>query len=129
MDLNSMSVSELRRLQNRIATEILRRNDVAKKVLLRKMKKMAEEEGLSFDEVIGEAAQTSASESKSEKPGRKRGPKPMLKKGGKLPLKYFHPENPAMGWSGHGRKPQWIIDWLSQNKPLELLEKKTTETA
>ncbi len=129
MDINSMSVPELRRLQTRVANEILRRNDVAKKVLLRKMKKMAEEEGLSFDEVIGEASQSASGESKPEKQTRKRGPKPNLKKGSKLPLKYFHPENPEMGWSGHGRKPQWIIDWLAQDKPLELLEKKIPEAA
>ena len=33
-------------------------------------------------------------------------------------IKFRHPENPAIGWTGHGRKPQWVIDWLAQGKPL-----------
>jgi len=124
MDLNSMSLGELRRLQTRIASEIQRRGDTARKTLLKKMKKMIEDEGLSFSEVMSEI---SGAESKPEKQPRKRGPKPVLKKGAKLPLKYFNPENPAMGWSGHGRKPQWIIDWLAQDMPLSALEKGSTD--
>ena len=31
------------------------------------------------------------------------------------------PENPAIGWTGHGRKPQWVIDWLAQGKALDEL--------
>lgn len=124
MDLNSMTLGELRRLQTRVASEIQRRGDYARKTLLKKMKKMIEDEGLSFNEVMSEISEA---DSKPAKQPRKRGPKPVLKKGAKLPLKYFNPDNPAMGWSGHGRKPQWIIDWLSQGKPLSMLEKGSTE--
>lgn len=119
MDLNSMSISDLRRLQTRVANELQRRSETTKRALVKKMKKMVEDEGLSLEEVIGEMAQTDA---RTENTPRKRGPKPTLKKGNKLPPKYFHPENPEMGWSGHGRKPQWIIDWLAQDKPLQALE-------
>ena len=33
--------------------------------------------------------------------------------------KYRHPENPAVTWSGRGRKPGWIIDGLAAGKVLE----------
>lgn len=121
MDLNSMSLGDLRRLQTRVATEIQRRGDNVRKTLLKKMKKMIEDEGLSFSDVMGEISETDSN--KPVKQVRRRGPKPVLKKGAKLPYKYFNPENPATGWSGHGRKPQWIIDWLAQDKPLSALEK------
>jgi DNA-binding protein H-NS len=126
MDLNSMSLGELRRLQTRVASEIQRRGDNARKTLLKKMKKMIEDEGLSFSDVMSEITEA---DSKPAKQPRKRGPKPVLKKGAKLPHKYFNPENPAMGWSGHGRKPQWIIDWLAQDKPLSELEKGSTQAS
>jgi DNA-binding protein H-NS len=30
--------------------------------------------------------------------------------------KYRHPENPALTWSGRGRKPQWFVDALEAGK-------------
>lgn len=126
MDLGSMSNTELRRLQTRIGAELQRRNESAKKNALKRMKKIAEEEGISFDDVISEIA--GSAPAKSQRRGRKaataRGTKGSPTKGSKVPPKYFHPEDPTIGWSGRGRKPHWVIDWLAQNKPIEALEKK-----
>lgn len=33
--------------------------------------------------------------------------------------KYRHPENPALTWSGRGRKPGWIAEALADGKALE----------
>lgn len=30
--------------------------------------------------------------------------------------KYRHPENPALTWSGRGRKPQWFADQINAGK-------------
>jgi DNA-binding protein H-NS len=30
--------------------------------------------------------------------------------------KYRHPENPALTWSGRGRKPQWFVEALETGK-------------
>jgi DNA-binding protein H-NS len=30
--------------------------------------------------------------------------------------KYRHPENPALTWSGRGRKPQWFVEALAAGK-------------
>jgi DNA-binding protein H-NS len=121
LNLNTMSMSELRRLQSKVNTEMQRRNDTARRDFVKKLKKMASDEGLSLSDVIEDIAQT---ESREAAPARKRKAKTKSseKKTGKLPLKYHHPENPGIGWSGHGRRPQWIIDWLAQDKPLETLE-------
>lgn len=126
MDLGSMSTTDLRRLQTRIGAELQRRNESAKKNALKRMKKIAEEEGISFDDVISEIAGSAAA--KPQRSGRKgasaRGTKVSATKGSKVPPKYFHPDDPKIHWSGRGRKPQWVIDWLAQNKPIEALEKK-----
>ncbi|MBS8225931.1 H-NS histone family protein [Vannielia litorea] len=33
--------------------------------------------------------------------------------------KYKHPDNPAVTWSGRGRKPAWIKEGLESGKSLE----------
>jgi len=35
------------------------------------------------------------------------------------PAKYRHPENPALTWSGRGRKPLWFVEALSSGKTAE----------
>jgi len=120
MDLNTLSLTELRKLATRVEAEIGRRNDAARRNFMKKMKKMAADEGLSLTEVIGEISQAEKSASTT---GRKRKEKSATKKAGAKTLKYHHPEKPGVGWSGRGRRPQWVLDWLAQNKPLEALER------
>lgn len=38
----------------------------------------------------------------------------------KLPIKYTHPHN-GMSWSGRGRKPRWVEEWLEAGNTLEEL--------
>jgi DNA-binding protein H-NS len=121
MELAKMSLTELRRLQSKVETEIRRRNDSTRRDLLKKMQKMAADEGLSLSDLLPSAA---AAEEKGAPSKRKaKAPaKAPAKKTGSVPVKYRNPENPEMGWSGRGRKPQWVISWLAQNKPLAELE-------
>jgi len=30
-----------------------------------------------------------------------------------------HPEDPDVTWSGRGRKPAWIVEWIERGKPIE----------
>lgn len=32
---------------------------------------------------------------------------------------YCHPENPALAWSGRGKKPAWVLEWLEGGGTLE----------
>ena len=116
MELAKLSLTELRRLQSRVETEIRRRSDSARRDLLKKVQKMAAEEGLSLSDLLG-----SAPAAEEKQPSAKRKTKAAGKKT-PGPAKYRNPANPAAGWSGRGRKPQWVIDWLAQDKPLSELE-------
>ena len=118
MELAKLSLTELRRLQSRVETEIRRRSDSARRDLLKKVQKMAAEEGLSLSDLLGSASSTG----EEKQPLTKRKAKAAVKKNGSSAAKYRHPENPAVGWSGRGRKPRWVIDWLAQDKPLAELE-------
>lgn len=119
MDLSALSLSDLNKLQTQVSREIERRTNTAKRDLMKKIKKLAEEEGVSLEDVLKEAGV-------SDKPVRTRGPgkkkTAAAKKAAgksKLPPKYRHPQDASIGWSGHGRRPQWVLDWLAAGKPLD----------
>lgn len=122
MDLNIMSLADLRRLQTRVSAEIQKRSDVERRNLLKQFRKMAQDKGLSFSELIATDDEP-AQGTPSVKRGRK-ADTAKAQKNAPLPPRYFHPENSAWNWSGRGRRPQWFIDWVAQNKPLEELERK-----
>lgn len=37
---------------------------------------------------------------------------------GVVAVKYRHPDDPAQQWSGRGRQPAWVKQWLASGKPL-----------
>lgn len=118
MDLSAYSLPELRRLQSKVETEIRRRSESTRRALLKRVQKMAEDEGLSLSDLIEAPA-----EPEKAAPKAKAGRKPAAAKQDKPApvIKYRNPANPGQGWSGRGRKPQWAIDWLAAGKPLEEL--------
>ena len=128
MDISGLSLTELRRLQTRIEAEIRRRSDTARKELLKRMQKLAAEHGMSLADVLGQESEKPAA------PSRKTPPKALAQPARKAAkpasvIKFRHPENTAIGWTGHGRKPQWVIDWLAQGKALEDLRASTEAAA
>lgn len=86
--LDKMSVKDLRELRSRIDAAIVARQVKEKAELRQKMAEMAEEAGLSLDDVLG---------------GRRAG-----KGKGSVAVKYRHPENSTLTWTGRGRRPKWL---------------------
>ncbi|MDT3672165.1 MAG: H-NS histone family protein [Aromatoleum sp.] len=37
-------------------------------------------------------------------------------------IRYRHPDNPDQAWTGRGKKPQWVQDWLNAGRTLQELE-------
>lgn len=124
MDLSTMSLSELRKHLAKVEGEIRKRTDTTARDLLKKIKKLVDEQGVSLDEVMKSAGGASATATRGKRgatAGKKAGT--AKKVGGKLPIKYRNPKDPSMGWSGHGRRPQWVLDLLAQGKGLDDLAK------
>lgn len=44
-------------------------------------------------------------------------------------LKYRHPETPALTWSGRGKKPEWVLDWIKKGGSLDALSTDKPEAA
>ena len=103
MDLTTLSLSQLRDLQQQIPVELKRRESQEKTEALIKLRAMAKEMGFSIEELM------------------EKEPKVKSSAGSKVKVKYRHPENTELEWTGRGRKPKWVEDWLVSGKTIESL--------
>lgn len=100
MDLSSLSLVELQDLQKRIPGEIKRREESEKVNVLNELKAMAQAKGFTLEQLMDSKVV------KTRKPS------------GSVAPKYRHPDNAELQWTGRGRKPRWVEEWLSQGGPL-----------
>lgn len=121
MDLSTYTLPELRRLQSKVESEIRRRSNVTRRNLIKRMQKMAADEGLSLDDLLEGSTPASAEAKPATKRGRRPGTKTAKAAKPAPVVKYRNPTNPDQGWSGRGRKPQWALDWIAQGKSLDEL--------
>ncbi|KAB2927366.1 MAG: H-NS histone family protein [Dechloromonas sp.] len=102
MDLSTLSVSQLRELQQQIPAELKKREAKEKTEALNKLRDMAKTLGYSLEELLAKEATSKAA-------------------GAKVRVKYRHPENAALEWTGRGRKPKWVEAWLANGGNLDNL--------
>ena len=98
IDLNALSLKELKDLQSQVAKAIAGYEDRRKKELLAELDEIAKARGFSLAELTGATV------------GRKRSPSV---------VKYANPANKADTWSGRGRKPRWFSEALAKGKKPE----------
>jgi DNA-binding protein H-NS len=103
MDLHTMSLEELK--QHRKAVEKAIESFEARQLAeaRAKLEDYAREMGVKLEDVMG----MSKGKSKSQSVG--------------VP-KYRHPENPALTWTGRGRKPEWFKEALEAGMSEEQLK-------
>ena len=103
MDLTTLTVAQLRELQQQIPAEIKRRESQEKTNVLNELKELAKAKGYSLDELLG-AREVKAKAST-----------------GKVKVKYQHPGNSDLQWTGRGRQPKWVGEWLASGNTLDAL--------
>lgn len=103
MDITTLSLSQLKDLQQQIPAEIKRREKEEKVKVLDELKSLAVSRGFSLEQLL----KSDAGESKI--------------KGKTVKAKYRNPLNAEQTWTGRGRKPQWVIDQLAAGKTIESL--------
>jgi DNA-binding protein H-NS len=101
MDLKALSIPELKDLLNQIPKEIQRRQKDEKVALLKELEAQAAARGFSLDELVG-------GEGKKTRKGT-------------VAVKYRHPQNAELTWTGRGRKPGWVAEFLNGGGKLEQL--------
>lgn len=97
-DLEALTLKELKQMQKDIAKAISLNEDRQLSEARAKVEAVARETGYSLAELFG--ADTKAARAPAA-------------------AKYRHPENPALTWSGRGRKPGWFVDALAAGKSVD----------
>lgn len=105
MDLSTLSIPQLKELLAVIPGEIAKRQAEEKQKVLEQMLALANSHGFSLEELL------------NGKSGGKKGPSKTA--GIKVAAKYRHPTQTDVTWSGRGRKPVWVSEWLASGKSLE----------
>lgn len=92
MDLSTLTSLELKSLLQRIPKEIERRMKTELADARKALEAMAAERGFTLEELAGAA--------------------PAKKERAKVAIKYQHPSQPELTWTGRGRQPRWIEAFL-----------------
>jgi DNA-binding protein H-NS len=98
IDLNELSLKELKDLQSQVAKAISGYEERRKREARVELEEKARAMGFSLNELVEITA------------GRKRSPSV---------AKYANPANPVDTWSGRGRKPRWFTEALARGRKPE----------
>ena len=64
------------------------------------------------DELTQQLSRLSAASATQRRQPRKAG----RRRGRKVAPKYCHPDQKTLTWTGRGRKPYWVVEWLASSK-------------
>lgn len=95
MDLSALSIPELKALLQQIPAEIQRREKQEKTRIRQELEALAAKSGYTLDDLLGEASEKVR---KISKP---------------VAVKYRHPQDTALSWTGRGRQPKWLAEFLA----------------
>lgn len=114
-NLTEYTLAQLKQLQSRISKELTRREIDKKTALLKRLRKLARDEGVELEELLSTTGQAKGPKSpkKSEAGTSMKAP---------LPIKYRNPSNLEQGWSGRGRKPGWFEAWVNNGGSVDALK-------
>lgn len=100
MNLDKLSVVELKELQQDVAQALVERQAQERAKVREEMMALAAKHGFSMDELMGKGKGRKAS-------------------GGTVAIKYRNPDNPSDTWTGRGRQPKWLAPLIKKGAKLE----------
>ncbi|USX27828.1 H-NS histone family protein [Oxalobacteraceae bacterium OTU3CINTB1] len=102
MDLSNMSSADLRNLQEQVKRELKQREgqDLAK--AREQILAIAQSVGVPLKDLVGGGAATVRSG----------------KKTGTVAPRYRNPADQSQQWTGRGRQPKWVKEWLDAGKDI-----------
>ena len=103
MDISTLSLADLKKLQTLLPAEIHRREKEEKAKTLKDLAALAAERGFTLEELLGAGV---AAEKKERVP---------------VAVKYRHPENGDLAWTGRGRQPKWLVEFLANGGSIDQL--------
>lgn len=104
MNLTSLSLAELRDLQEQLMRELKKREQEEIAKAREQILAIARSVGMPIEVLIGSRDQTNTSTAL-----------------GKVAVRYRHPSNASLEWTGRGKQPKWIREWVASGRTLEEL--------
>ena len=98
MDINSLSLEELKKLQKDVEKAINSFEERARKKAFAEADAIARQHGFTIEQLLDKSA-------KPQRPA--------------VAPKYANPNDKSQTWTGRGRKPRWVVEALSSGKALE----------
>lgn len=98
VNLGAMSTAELQSLKSDIEKELGNRS--AKTQAIEEVKKIAAERGLRLEDILAELGVSGKSKGKREL--------------GPAPIRFRHPKDASLTWSGRGKRPNWMREALEK---------------
>jgi len=103
MDITTLSVAELKSLLEKIPAEITRREKEEKALIRKELEALAAQRGYTLDDLLGNAVEKVVKVKKA------------------VAVKYRHPQDASLTWSGRGKRPRWTVEFLANGGALEQL--------
>ena len=103
MDLSTLTIAQLRDFQQLIPAELKRREAQEKDLVLNEVRAFAKARGYAIEDLLTKEVKVKA---------------PSVNK---VKVKYRHPENAGLEWTGRGRKPKWVEAWVANGGSLDNL--------
>ena len=100
MDLSNMSVGDLRNLQDQIKQEMKKREHQEVAKAREQILAIAQSVGVPLKDLMAASARV---------------------KTGTVAVRYRHPDNASQQWTGRGRQPKWVKEWVDGGKSLDKL--------
>lgn len=131
MDITRIPLSELLQLQQQLPVEIERRRSMERDRVMEELSALARARGFVLEDLIGgkvvaEISQITAAPNPASLPSPRpyTASLPQLPQGRKRrspPVKYRHPQQCDLTWTGRGKRPRWVMAWLAEGGRMEEL--------
>ena len=101
INVGKLGLKELEALNEKLSVAIVQAREREKSHVKKKVAELVDQHGFSVAELFG---------GKTAKGGRLRA------------AKYVNPDNPAFTWTGRGRRPKWLLNYLKKGAKLSDFE-------
>lgn len=102
IDLSQHTLADLRKLQEQIKEEMKSREAQETQKAREQILAIAQGVGLSVQDLLARGGKAA-------------------KKTGSVAVRFQHPENQSQKWTGRGRQPNWVKEWVDSGQALDKL--------
>ena len=108
IDLARIPVEELQWLLAGLPKEIERRRTLDRARVVEELAALARARGFVLQELLHDPAFNN-----------EEAPVPIVVQRRPAPIKFRHPFNAELNWSGRGRQSKWVVAWLAEGRKME----------